>query len=377
MNEKSIEYTKYSLNCQISIGEFIKGIIDTVPDVPADSFDKESSVQYSNVKIYKRNDTNSWYARWQKDNERYRVSGHSQLDVYNKVKLLLAKPKNSQQKYTLNAWIDRWREIYKKNQRDSTKKLWQYYRNKHCKTKLFSKSITSIKVIDLQEYIQSLPTTKIQKVMTMYLKDIFNKAYKSQVLKEDLSNRLETIVHKAKEKRAMSVEELNTFVDVCANTENATIFIIQAYTGMRPGEALALEWEDIDIENRTLSVTKSLSYDMDDTRMKTEMSYRTVPLFNVLLPYLKKKGAGRIFPYLKNAKSKLFKKIINQCNFDYHYTENELRHTFITNCQNKNVPEHILQRWVGHQIGSNITKKVYTHVLEEDELQARNLLDTF
>ena len=53
----------------------------------------------------------------------------------------------------------------------------------------------------------------------------------------------------------------------------------------------------------------------------------------------------------------------------------ELRHTFITRCHEKGIDEMIVQRWVGHQIGSRMTKAVYTHISNDKEQEYIKLLN--
>lgn len=55
------------------------------------------------------------------------------------------------------------------------------------------------------------------------------------------------------------------------------------------------------------------------------------------------------------------------------YTIKTLRFTFITKCQEANIPEHIIQKWVGHEIGSQVTKKVYTKVRQQAEVENINI----
>ena len=54
----------------------------------------------------------------------------------------------------------------------------------------------------------------------------------------------------------------------------------------------------------------------------------------------------------------------------------DLRHTFITNCKNAGIPEHIVQSWVGHQIGSKVTSSIYTHITEDSNLLNINKLNS-
>lgn len=65
-----------------------------------------------------------------------------------------------------------------------------------------------------------------------------------------------------------------------------TFFRLMIYTGARRGEALALEWTDIDFENNTLTIDKSLGVNRDQkvflTTTKTDNSKRTIDLDKTL-----------------------------------------------------------------------------------------------
>lgn len=70
-------------------------------------------------------------------------------------------------------------------------------------------------------------------------------------------------------------------------------------TGLRKSEALALDWEDIDLKKKEISVTKSLDYTIGANPKikapKTEAGVRVVPIIDILLPHLKG-GTGPLFP---------------------------------------------------------------------------------
>ena len=72
-----------------------------------------------------------------------------------------------------------------------------------------------------------------------------------------------------------------------------------------------------------------------------------------------------------------FKNILKKANIDTNHTIHDLRHTFITNCKNINIPEHIIQSLVGHRIGSRITAEVYTHTQENILKNSEILINKF
>lgn len=70
-----------------------------------------------------------------------------------------------------------------------------------------------------------------------------------------------------------------------------TFYRLLAFTGLRGGEALALEWKDIDFEKKRLTVNKSLSQTRKGYKVsspKTKSSYRTITLDDKTVRALKR-----------------------------------------------------------------------------------------
>ncbi|WP_455579923.1 tyrosine-type recombinase/integrase [Faecalibacillus intestinalis] len=68
------------------------------------------------------------------------------------------------------------------------------------------------------------------------------------------------------------------------DTYNAVIHF-QLYTGMRIGETLALTWDDIDFDKRTININKTINYVRDEFKVgppKTENSYRILGMNNTV-----------------------------------------------------------------------------------------------
>lgn len=100
---------------------------------------------------------------------------------------------------------------------------------------------------------------------------------------------------------------LNSIMD---KRQSYMAFMILFWTGIRIGELLALNVRDIDLQRRTLSITKSYQrFDRKDvvTEPKTEKSNRTITIPNFLVVELQEyiadmyhsKPGDRLFPHTK------------------------------------------------------------------------------
>lgn len=172
-------------------------------------------------------------------------------------------------KKTLNDWFDEWMELYvvgKVKPRTVQNYIREYER---CKS-----YIGHIKVNQLQP-------TYIQKMVN----ELFKKGYKRATvnnIEENDSDRL-------------TDEQIKKFFNVAAGTRYYELFVILLNTGMRIGEACALEWKDIDFEKHSVYIYKTIStsliyydkygeklkepyYLTQITSPKKEASVRKIPL---------------------------------------------------------------------------------------------------
>lgn len=76
-----------------------------------------------------------------------------------------------------------------------------------------------------------------------------------------------------------------------AKTHDKGVYIILLLcTGLRCGELCALQWEDIDLENRVIHINKAISRENNKPVVdvpKTETSIRDLPISRSLEKYLK------------------------------------------------------------------------------------------
>ena len=337
---------------------------------------REDTMKYHGISIVKRTDAKTWYARYREEGIQKRVSGKTQQDVLEKLKIVFnvqRKPKIKA--YTLNMWIDQWLKLHKQNNRETTLKAFQSIRNKYFTTQTFDTDINKIGPLELRELLENVPYERQKQKIYVILKDIFDKAIKDKITQNNPMEHIEKPKHEKKHGESLSITEQARFIEFCRTDPKYTIFLVQMYQGLRIGEALALKWNKVDFENKLLTINESINEGTKDTSTKNKASNRVMPLFNNTIELLQniKKEDERIFNIPQKKIYKIFKEINTELNKNYktHY----LRHTFITNCKDKNIAEHIIQSWVGHSIGSKITSQTYTHKLSETELKSIEIIN--
>jgi len=91
---------------------------------------------------------------------------------------------------------------------------------------------------------------------------------------------------KPAEKVVLTSDERGRFLAACRDSFYCALYHLLLDTGLRPGEACALRWTDLDLLNGTLSVQRAVTRGKDGTAIlaepKTTKSRRTVPLLGGL-----------------------------------------------------------------------------------------------
>lgn len=333
-------------------------------------------MKYQNITIFKNKNANTWYARYRFEGAQHYISGKTQQIVYDRLKVALSKNKAKTNRYTLKSWIEKWYQLYKQKLRERSlidlKKI-TYKVPAH----LIKKDIRFITSIDLSEHLASIKSNRVRAKTYTVLNDVFDKALKNDVITKNPFNVIDKPKYKPEERYALSESEENLLLDKIKGHNEFYIFAIAVLQGLRPGELVALEYSDLDFENMTISITKSIDELTDDIDVKNEYSNRTIPLFSKtyeIIKDIKPAPNGRLTTHNASTLNDKLKVLVGDITKEK-ITLYNLRHTFITRLGDKNVPEHIIQTWAGQQIGSTVTKGTYTHVSKETEIKYINILN--
>ena len=141
------------------------------------------------------------------------------------------------------------------------------------------------------------------------------------------------------------------------------------------GEALALTYEDIDFDKKTISINKSIDTLGELTTPKTATSVRVIPLFKQTLAILPRLNFGKVFRYDRKTYQHKIVEICKKLNFEG-ISIHSLRHTFATRCAEAGITAKMVQHWLGHST-LDMTLNIYTHVNADFERKETSKLDTY
>lgn len=337
---------------------------------------KEQIMKYKGISIIKNKTCNTWSARPRINGKQIYISARTQKECYNKLKkafLIQDKNKNENTKITLEQWYYKWLDLYKKNTKEETKR--DYFNLMKNLESIKNKPIESISIEEILKILNSMKAERQKQKVYELLSMLFKKALDNEIITKNIINRIDKPKHTKENGKALTHEQEELFIKECQKIKYGDLYLVALYQGLRKGEVLGITNEDINFENNTLKINKAINIHNKFDTTKNKFSERIMPLFDktkeILLKY--KNKTGRIFNISYNKINNYTQKLNELVNFKF--SIKYLRFTFITRCQEENIPEFIIQAWCGHQIGSNVTKQTYTKYNAEDNNKYINILN--
>lgn len=205
---------------------------------------------------------------------------------------------------TVNNVFDRYMSI-KHNLRESTRSNYLYTYDHFVRDNFGMKLIADIKFSDVLQYYNHLLREQDLALGTLdsihcLLHPTFQLAVRDEIIRNNPTDGVMKEISKQAGKNrgvrhALTVDQQRAFMDYIANHPVYfhwwSLFTVLLGTGCRIGEALGLRWEDLDFENRIISINHSIVYyPSDGTRQsvmriskpKTEAGIRTIPMLDVV-----------------------------------------------------------------------------------------------
>ena len=295
----------------------------------------------------------------------------------------------------VDAWFDYWIGIKKQTVRPNTVRNYSERYERNIKSVIGNKLLTDVKPIHCQKIFSDMAdegykTTAIYQTR-IALYNMFEFARENDVLiTNPCKKSLKSDMGKPSDKKeALTIDVQKKFLDAVVgySYENQYRFVLQ--TGLRTGELIGLKWNDIDFENRTMKIERTMEYryKVGEWRVgppKSKSGYRTIPLTDEAIRILENQRS-------KNKSLKLvpieWKDIVFLCRkgtpvknstydtglFKYcdrvgipRFSMHVLRHTFATRCIEGGMKPKTLQKILGHS-NIGITMNLYVHITEDEK----------
>lgn len=261
--------------------------------------------------------------------------------------------------------------------------------------------LRDVTALDIQEYYESLIDEKginVIRAIHGMICPCLRYAFVNQKILVDFSRSISLpMVHddikKDNELKTLTIEEQEKFIEIIKESHFELLFLTGLNTELRIGELMALNWGDIDFEEKEVVVNKTLEYQKDKktgkygnriNTPKTKSGYRTVPIPDFLIPRLKEqkirmlekkmllqnkyKDNNLVF-YTNlggflNAKAvwTSLDNLLKKHNMR-HFTLHSLRHTYATRLFELGENPKTVQILLGHS-DISMTLNTYTHVLK-------------
>jgi integrase len=193
---------------------------------------------------------------------------------------------------TISEWLDIWFETHMNDWKVSSKLQRANaikYQMKPLlgKYKLTELDKTTYKRVYINTLLKKYGPGTVQLFHRLF-KVAINAAVDSEIIPRNRFNKI-VIPNDKTTDNFLTAEELKKFLAAAKDLEshtNYTIILTLAYTGVRRGEAFGLKWENIDFDNKTITIERTR--DNKGVRSpKTKNSYRTILIDDTLTTQLK------------------------------------------------------------------------------------------
>ena len=339
------------------------------------------------------------------------VLGRTQAEVKQKLAKAMAEAQHidvsRSDEYTVATWLKTWYELYAQpNVRTSTANRYDLMINTYTIPRIGNIKLSKLTGRNLQKLYKDLlehgrvhqgkneapglSSTTVHSVHLM-LHCAFERAVKERLIPRNPTD--DCIAPKVRkvEMKILPPEHMKAYLDAAQARGLLPMFYLELVSGLRKGELVALLWSDLDVESRTISVSKQYVRNPDGTRTlsqpKTDTSIRMVSIPQTAVDLLiqeheKHPDDPYMFPspvtgemYHPDSVVKLHEKILKDAGLE-HINFHGLRHTFATMALQNGVDIKTVSNMLGHY-DAGFTLRTYTHATRQKQDEAAQTMGNF
>ena len=344
---------------------------------------------------------------------RKNVLGKTQNEVVEKLKKVIEDAKiidvAKADEYTVEAWLRLWYEVYSKpNIRESTQERYWNHIRYHIIPEIGKIKLTKLTSRDIQRMYNNVrdhgripkgpKDTRDRTLTASYiislhrmLKMSLQRAVLEQLLIRNPCDNVVLPKNEKKEIKILKPEHMKAYLAEAERRGVLPIFFLELCSGLRKGELVALLWSDLDIEQKTISVSKQAvrvkGGGVKVTTPKTSTSIRVESIPQEAIDMLvaeheKHPDNPYMFPspvtggmYYPDALAAIHTKILKTLGLE-HTRFHALRHTFATMALQNGVDIRTVSGMLGHA-DPGFTLRTYTHTTNPMQVQAAATVGKF
>lgn len=280
-------------------------------------------------------------------------------------------------------YAEKWLALYKENKvKPTTLSGYRSMLKAHLYPAFGERLISEITTADVQHFLNERKelARKTLHTMLVFLGEIFKDALEDKVISSNPtdSRRITIPSDKQTEREALSLEQVQAVIAGIEKLQNddRRMMSLLLFTGMRRGEVLGLQWEDIDFEAGLIHVKRNVTYAENQPHIgtpKTKKGTRAIPLDDNLRELLKPyQPSGFIIggeaPISRMSYRRRWERIEKQV--DLHgATAHIFRHSYLTLAAGVGTDVKTLQTIAGHA-DIQITMNRYVHAQTGNIIEA-------
>ena len=340
------------------------------------------------------------------------VLGRTQAEVREKLKAAMVDAQvldvSREGEYTVATWLKTWYDLYAKpNVRVATADRYRLMIETYTIPRIGKIKLKKLTSRDLQRLYKDLmgkgrvntksghgdpglSSTTVRSVHLM-LHCAFERAVKERLIPRNPTD--DCIAPKVRkiEMKILAPEHIKAYLDAADRRGLLPMFYLELVSGLRKGELVALLWTDLDVQNKTISVSKQYiknpNGELPLSRPKTETSVRRVSIPQTAVDLLiqehnKHPSNPFMFPspatgemYYPDSIVNLHKKILKDAGLE-HIRFHDLRHTFATVSLQNGVDIKTVSSMLGHY-DAGFTLRTYTHATRQKQDEAAETMGSF
>lgn len=296
-------------------------------------------------------------------------------------------------------WIDYWYQVFKKNTlRETTQASYEDVIYKHIIPGIGEIPLNQLTRNDLQQFYNHVKTSgrqrnqekfgaglsdRVVRVCHAHCRASLERAVHDNLIRTNPADGCKLPPKKSREMQILTPEEMQRLLLQAKAEGYFELFVLELGTGMRRGEILGLQWQDLNLDSGELCIQRQVTLagsKITVTEPKTKSSVRIIHLppglVQVMKAYKTQAQSKWLFPSPLNpdnprnpdAVGKRLRLILERAGCK-HVRFHDLRHTFASQALEHGMDVKSLSAIIGHKSAAT-TLDVYSHISDTMQKQA-------